>query len=295
MQKADPVAGSELQRQPGAGPALRRLPIAEAEIALLEFGAATGRPVVLVPGLSDGLAPVDDPAARALYVTVPLPLHRMRGLVVSFRDPVRPGITTRDLAADLAEVLRHQLDGPAVIVAHSLGGMVAQHLAAAAPELVAGLVLTACPDRADDRLREVLARWDAWLAAGDHARFRYDAIVSSATGAARRTHLQLDAAATVAPPTPARLARHLALSAACAGHDATPVLAGIDARALVLAGGRDEVVTPERSRALAHALANARIEEFTDLGHGFPEQARGPFQARIARFLRELGWDGAGQ
>lgn len=271
------------------------VPGADGSSAVLEVGAATGRPVVLVPGLSDGLAPVDDPAARALYASMPLPLDRTRGLIVSYRHPVRPGVTTRDLAIDLAAVLRDQVGGPSMIVAHSLGGMVAQHLAAAAPELVAGLVLTACPDRADRRLREVLARWDGWLAAGDHARFRRDAIVSSVTGDARRAHLQLDAAATIAPPTPARVARHLALSAACAGHDATSVLASIRAPALVLAGGRDAVVAPQRSRALAAGILDAQYEEFADLGHGFPEQARGPFQARVARFLGELGWEGDGQ
>ncbi len=274
---------------------LLRVPIADAEVSVLAIGAPTGRPVVLIPGLSDGLAPVEDDAARALYACAPLPLDRTRGLVVSHRAPVRPGISTLELAADLRVVLGHLLDRPAVLVAHSLGGMVAQHLAAAAPELVAGLVLTACPDRADERLRAVLARWDGWLGAGQSRRFRRDAIVTSMTGEGRRAHLALDAASTVGPPSPDRIARHLALSAACAGHDATSKLASVTAPALVLAGGRDALVDLARSRALAEALTAARFEVFVDLGHGFPEQARGPFQARVARFLGALGWDGTGQ
>lgn len=273
--------------------ALVRAPVAGGATRVLEFGASSGQPVVLVPGLSDGLAPVDDPAARALYASAPLPLDRFQGLVVSYRDPVAPGVTTCALAEDLAEVLRRRLDQPAVLVAHSLGGMVAQHLAAAAPGLVSGLVLTACPDRADAGLRSVLARWDGWLAAGLHERFRRDAIVTSMTGAARRTHQELDAASSLPPPAANRIARHLVLSAAAAGHDATAVLSSVHAPALVLAGGRDEVVHPTRSLALARALPNATIEVFDDLGHGFPEQARGPFQARVARFLEEpAGRDG---
>ncbi|MFU8839961.1 MAG: alpha/beta fold hydrolase [Nitriliruptoraceae bacterium] len=276
-------------------PQLLRVPVADAEVAVLAIGSPSGRPVVLIPGLSDGLAPVDDDAARALYASAPLPMDRTRGLVLSYRAPVRPGIGTPELAADLQVVLASLLDRPAVLVAHSLGGMVAQHLAAAAPELVAGLVLTACPDRADGQLRAVLARWDAWLGAGEHRRFRRDAVVTSVTGESRHTHLALDAASTVGPPSPARVARHLALSAACAGHDATARLASITAQTLVLAGGRDALVGLARSRALADALTEARLEVFADLGHGFPEQARGPFQARVGRFLAELGWDGAGQ
>jgi pimeloyl-ACP methyl ester carboxylesterase len=203
---------------------LLRVPIADAEVSVLAIGAPTGRPVVLIPGLSDGLAPVEDDAARALYACAPLPLDRTRGLVVAHRAPVRPGMSTLDLAADLRVVLDHLLDRPAVLVAHSLGGMVAQHLAATAPELVAGLVLTAC-----------------------------------------------------------------------AGHDATSRLAAVTAPTLVLAGDCDALVDLARSRALAEALTAARFEVLVDLGHGFPEQARGPFQARVARFLGALGWDGTGQ
>ncbi|MFP4234900.1 MAG: hypothetical protein ACLFUG_08230, partial [Nitriliruptoraceae bacterium] len=86
--------------------ALVRVPVAGGVASVLELGASSGQPVVLVPGLSDGLAPVDDPAARGLYASVPLPLDRFRGLVVSYRDPVAPGVTTCALAEDLAEVLR---------------------------------------------------------------------------------------------------------------------------------------------------------------------------------------------
>jgi lipase len=43
--------------------------------------------------------------------------------------------------AALAELLKHQADGPAVVVAHSFGSAVALHLAAAHPDRVAALVL----------------------------------------------------------------------------------------------------------------------------------------------------------
>lgn len=259
-------------------------------LPLLEVGAPGTPTLVLLPGLTDGLAPVTVPRAHALYADVPLPLDRTRGLILSYREQVRPGTPTRVLAADLASVLERRLHAPAVLVAHSLGGMVAQHLAADHPELVAGLVLSATSGRADARLRAVLARWDAWLAAGEQARFRRDAIRTSVTGAALRDHLALDAAAEV-PPAPAVLvARHLVLSAACAGHDACDRLAAIAAPALVLAGGRDELIAPAAAEELADRLPGARFVRFDDLGHGFPEQARGPFQAQVGRFLVDLGW-----
>jgi len=274
----------------GTAPPVAWAPVPGGRLALLEVGTAGAPTLVLVPGLTDGMTPVTSPRAQLLYAHVPLPLERMRGLILSYRGRLQPGISTRDLAGDLAAVLEQRLTAPAVLVAHSLGGMVAQHLAAARPDLVAGLVLSATTARADERLRGVLARWDRWLGAGDQDRFRRDAIRASVTGAARSDHLALDAAAQV-PPAPARaVARHLVLSAACAGHDASDRLAGIAVPALVMAGGRDELIDPDVARQLAEALPAGEFTLFDDLGHGFPEQARGPFQGRVARFLARLGW-----
>lgn len=264
--------------------------VEDARVPVLDVGNPGGRALVLVPGLTDGLAPVTARVAQQLFSQIPLPTDRHRALVLSHAVPSRPGVGTRLLAARLREALDQLLEGPAVLVAHSLGGMVAQQIAAQAPDQVAGLVLSATAGRSDARLRAVLARWDRWLVNGEHDRFRVDAIRTSVTGTAREHHLALHAAAPQPAPTPAAVARHLVLSAACSGHDATSVLPHIRAPALVLAGGRDQVVSPQASELLAQELSDSTFEVYEDLGHGFPEQARGPFQARVSRFLGDLGW-----
>lgn len=109
----------------------------------------TPAPLVLLHGLTD---------SSACWPTV-LPRYSGGGRAVVALDarghggsplPDEP-FTIAALAADVAEALRALDLGPALLVGHSMGGVTAEELALAAPELVAALVL-------ED---------PAWRAAGD--------------------------------------------------------------------------------------------------------------------------------
>jgi pimeloyl-ACP methyl ester carboxylesterase len=269
-------------------PSVDQVRVGELRVPYLELGRRDGPPVVLLPGLSDGLAPITRRAARRLYAGAPLPLDRIRGIVVSHRSPVAAPITTRQLAADIATVLDVVLDRPAVLVAHSMGGMVAQHLAADRPELVSGLVLTASSACPDDVVRAVLARWDALVVAHRFEAFARDAVAVSFTGEARRDRQRLLASDPPPPPPLALIPRHLALSRACATHDAVARLAAIAHPALVLAGGDDRVIPTAQSAALASGLPDGRFAVLEGLGHGFPEQAPERYLDHVVPFVMDL-------
>lgn len=96
-------------------------------------------PVVLLHGFTD---------SAACWPTV-LPRYTAAGRRVVALDarghggrplPDEP-FTVAALAADAAEELRALGLGPALVVAHSMGGLTAEELALSAPDLVAGLVL----------------------------------------------------------------------------------------------------------------------------------------------------------
>jgi pimeloyl-ACP methyl ester carboxylesterase len=275
----------------GGGPldGPRWVSLGAVRLPYVEVGDPAGRPVVLVPGLTDGLAPVTEPQTRALLADVPLPILRYRGLALSHRFPADVVLTTRALAADLAAALDALLDQPAVLVCHSMGGMVAQHLAADRPDLVAAMILSATVPCADAVLRRVLADWARVVRVGDAAAYAQLAIAASYTGRERDRRAALVVADPPPPLGAEAIARHLALSHACATHDALERLAAIRAPTLVLAGEHDPVAPPHQGQRLAAGIADATVEVLPGLSHGFPEQDPEGFTLRATRFLDAHG------
>lgn len=255
-------------------------------LAWTTAGPAHATPVVAVPGLTDGLGPLWlEQVRRGFADEPPRVLKGFRVLLLSHRRPVPDTVTTETLAADLARFLTDVVDGPVDVTGHSMGGMVAQHLASERPDLVRRLVLSATVGAADAGVRGVIERWERLLRERRWRAFSRDAIDVSFTGGARlrrRTTLRMS-------PTPDledRLARHLALSHACRTHDARAALPRITAPTLVIAGERDPIGTPPHARRLAAAIPDARLEVLGRVAHGFPEQAPRRYARLLADFLR---------
>jgi lipase len=108
------------------------------EVAFLRWGGGAAVPVLLLHGVTD--------SAECWTSVVRHIAHGRTVVAVDARGhgrtPLGDGpFTMAALAADAAAVLREIVGRPALVVGHSMGGLVAEELALAEPGLVAGLVL----------------------------------------------------------------------------------------------------------------------------------------------------------
>ncbi len=215
-----------------------------------------GPPVVLLNGGMMTHASWEPFAARLR------PRHRL--LTFDFRGQLlSPGVPPPDLAghaADLVALLDALGWGSAHLVGTSFGALVAVQLAAASPDRVRSLTLITAMDRAtpewrrgSDEMRRLLAGIDR---PGGRERF-WDVLVDGVYSAAYRQR----EAATLA----VRRAQLGLLPAAWFGgvadllatlddFDLTPRLAEVRSPALVVRAADDQVMSGERSHALAAAL-----------------------------------------
>lgn len=226
-----------------------------ARIAFVERG--TGVPVLLIAGQATGMhgwGPFADALTRDFRVIV----FDHRGIGRSELGDAA-NYTTRAFAQDAVAVLDAAGVSAAHVVGHSMGGRVAQWLAADEPGRVRRLVLmaTTASDRTGEKRDPAVV---ADLLSGDRARM---------------TPLFFDAAWAAAHPAVVdgfftRVAGREALRghfAASRDHDARQALGRIRAETLVLHGEHDALTPLAQARPLADAIPHATLV-VVDAGHG---------------------------
>jgi pimeloyl-ACP methyl ester carboxylesterase len=183
------------------------------------------------------------------------------------------------MAQDAAGLLRGLDLGPTHVVGASMGGMIAQTLAAEHPELVRSLVsiMSSTGNRRSGQpafsvYRHLLARAprdrDAYV--------DYLVTVSAAIGS-RGLPRDLDRVSDLAGRTfdrgidSAGTGRQLA--AIIASGDRTAQLRSITAPTLVIHGSQDRMVNTSGGRATARAIPGARLLIIEGMGHDLPEAA----------------------
>ena len=258
-----------------------QLHLENGEMDYIRFGSGS-RDLVILPGLGDGLRTVK---GTALPMALMYSLFAKDFTVYAFsRKTPLPGVyTTRDMARDQAEAMDLLGIGKADIFAVSMGGMIAQYLAADFPEKVNRLILAVTSARPNAILRESVEEWVSLAEKGDHPGFmdsNLRRIYSAEYYRKNKWTVPLVGMLT----KPKSYGRFYVQAEACLTHDAYDRLKEITAPTLVVGGEKDLALGAESSRAIAAAMPNAELKMYPQWGHGLYEEER-TFNSMILEFL----------
>jgi pimeloyl-ACP methyl ester carboxylesterase len=258
------------------------------------FGSESDPPLVLIMGLGTQMIGWPDEfcgrlsergfqvvrfdnrdIGRSTHVKAPPPT---RGQILRRRiDPV--AYTLSDMAEDAARLMDRLGIAPAHVVGASMGGMIAQTLAARQPETVRSLVsiMSTTGNRWKGQpafgiyrylLRQAPEERDAFIAYTTQV---FEAIGSRGLPFDRDRVRDMIARSYDRGRDPAGPSRQLA--AIIASGDRTAELRGINAPTLVIHGSKDRMVSRSGATATARAIPGSRLMIVEGMGHDLPEAA----------------------
>lgn len=258
------------------------LKLENTQMDYIHFGRGE-KVLVILPGLGDGLQTVK---GTALPMAVMYRVFAKDFTVYAFsrKNDLPQGYTTRDMAQDYAQAMDILGIEKADVFAVSMGGMIAQHLAADFPEKVNRLVLTVTSSRPNPTLVESVEEWIALAEKGDH-RALMDSnlrrIYSDSYYRKNRWMIPVVGKLT----KPASYQRFLIQAQACLAHDAYEKLEQIHAPTLVVGGGKDKALGGDASREIAAKIPGAELFMYLQGCHGLYEEER-DFNRRLLAFLK---------
>lgn len=198
-------------------------------------------------------------------------------------DARRPGRMS-DRVRDTVELLEELDRGPAILIGISFGGMIAQQVALARPDLVSGLVLGGCPGAIPEPFRDAIKNRGA-----DAERSGMEAVVESTlerwfTPMYASNEAVASVRKRILDNTPSNWA---AAWEAVSEHDAIDRLRCLKIPALVVAGELDLATSLEAKRALAAAIPDSRLVIMPGAPHMMQIEQSQQFADVVGSFLEQ--------
>jgi non-heme chloroperoxidase len=251
------------------------------ELPYVEQGDASGVPVVLLHGATDSW--------RSFEPVLPHLPEDIRAVAVTLRghgDAPKPesGFRIEDLAGDVV-ALMDELDlGPAILVGHSMGTMVAERVAIEAPERVLGLVLAGTfvqPQRESAGLLALRAEFgDIQDPIGHEVAVEFQASTTARPLDPDWLGVFVDESLKV----PARVWREVFTDLPEIDYSAE--LRALATPTLLVYGERDSMIEREEQDVLLDLLPDARLTVYEGVDHAVHWEQPERFAADVAEFSR---------
>jgi pimeloyl-ACP methyl ester carboxylesterase len=197
--------------------------------------------------------------------------------------------STAEMAADYARVLRAITPNgeTAHVIAFSTGGLIAQHLAAQAPERIERLVLAVTGVRLSPEGRGLVEQWRALAQAQQWVELTTAMSEVLVTGEASkrllRGFMRLFGTLIVSPPQHPN--DFIVTMNADLEHDATALLPALRMPTLVLAGDLDPFFSAALLEETAELIPNAVLKVYAGAGHGLTKTHKQRFEDDVLGFL----------
>jgi pimeloyl-ACP methyl ester carboxylesterase len=244
------------------------IPVGEIELDYERSGE--GPPLLMIMGMSGTALSWGEPFLSDLRRDFDVIAYDHRGIGAS--SHLDGPITIREMAQDAAGLLAALELDSAHVLGISMGGMIAQELALAAPERIRTLTLgcTYCGGEGSSMAAPAaLQRLTEAMMSGDRERAlraSWEINVSPAFAQDADAYSRFVAIAmrrAVAVPV------IMAQMQACAAHDTNARLGQLELPTLVVHGTVDELLPVANGRLIAERIPGARLEILDDVGHLF--------------------------
>ena len=238
--------------------------IRDTHMRYVSFGHGKKK-LILLPGLSDGLATVK---GKALILAEPYRLFFEKYTVFMFSriDCMSPGYSMRNMADDQARVLKELGITETVVLGVSQGGMIAQMLAARYPEQVSKLVLAVTASYCNEMASDCVRKWIGLAEKGDHKELMIDTTEKSYSADYLKKYRKLYPLLGIIG-RPSDYTRFLVNARAILDFDARKDLKGIICPTLIIGGEEDRIVGIQASHELKCAIKCSELFVYPGLGH----------------------------
>ena len=240
------------------------------------------QPLVIIPGLGDGLQTVKG-KAQIFSLSYRLLAKRYKIYVFSRINELRQGYTTRDMAADVAEAMETLNLDAAYVMGISQGGMIAQWLAVDFPEKVQKLILAVTTAKPNQLARERIERWQKLSQSGNFKHLMQDIAQHSYTQKSYQKWRLLYNVMGIFGRIKDKQRIDIQ-SVSCLKHDSLDFLEKINCPTLIIGAENDDVLGLDGSLRLHQHIKDSQLTILPECGHALYEQNK-DFQKRVLVFL----------
>ena len=240
------------------------------------------QPLVIIPGLGDGLQTVKG-KAQLFSLSYRLLAKRYKIYVFSRINELRQGYTTRDMAADVAEAMETLNLDAAYVMGISQGGMIAQWLAVDFPERVQRLILAVTTGKPSQLARERIENWQKLSQSGNFKHLMLDIAQHSYTQKSYQKWRLLYNVMGIFGRIKDKQRIDIQ-SVSCLKHDSLDFLEKINSPTLIIGAEKDDVLGVDDSLELHQHIKDSQLTILPECGHALYEQNK-DFQKRVLVFL----------